>query len=271
VGTEGWRAETIRGVTLLRCGMLADTPGVAHAFSTRRADGAADFDLGGANRDTPEWNERRRRFHEAAGIAGPPAILAQVHGKRIVRAKECVGGRPPEADGVLALASDRPRVAPAVRTADCVPVLLADLEGRAVAAVHAGWRGTARGIVRAAVERLELSGVEARALLAAIGPAIGACCYEVSDDVASRVAAACGCPPASLTRPGPRGRPLLDLREANRFQLREAGLADGAISVASWCTACNPDLLFSYRSEERGSGRLMACIGWTGDGSATVP
>lgn len=258
-----WRAETIRGITLLRCATL-DVPGVVHAFSTRSADGGRDFDLGGAERDDPDWEERRRRFREAAGLARPPAILAQVHGDRIVRAGELPEAGAPRADGVLALALDRAPVAPAVRVADCVPILLADRRGRAVAAVHAGWRGTARGIARRAVELLGSLGIPAGGLLAALGPAIGPCCYEVSDEVAGEVAAACGRHPGDLARPGPSGRPLLDLRRANRFQLLEAGLPENAVDCAPWCTACDPERFFSYRREGAGCGRLMACVGWAG-------
>lgn len=257
-----WRAETVRGITLLRCGTLEAAAGVAHAFSTRSAEGEGDFDLGGAERDDPAWTDRRLRFRDAAGLSGPPAILLQVHGTRIVRAAELPAAGPVRADGVLALAGDRRGVAPAVRVADCVPLLLADRQGRAVAAVHAGWRGTARGVARTAVERLGALGIPAGGLLAALGPAIGPCCYEVSDEVAGEVAAGCGCPPGVLARRGPNGRPLLDLREANRLQLLAAGLPGEAIDAAPWCTACTPEWFFSYRRDGTESGRLMACVGW---------
>lgn len=259
-----WRAETVRGVTLLRCATLEAVRGVVHAFSTRVADGGDGFDLGGADREDPGWNDRRRRFREAAGLSAPPAILAQVHGDRVVRGAELRGTAPPRADGVLALAGDGRELAPAVRVADCVPLLLADRQGRAVAAVHAGWRGTARGIARSAVESLEALGIPPSDLLAALGPAIGPCCYEVSEEVADEVAAACARPSAELARPGARGRPLLDLREANRLQLLEAGLPETAIDSAPHCTACEPGLFFSYRRDGAGTGRLMACIGWSG-------
>lgn len=261
-GPGSWRAETVRGITLLRCGTLEAATGVAHAFSTRIAGGGNDFDLGGAERDDPEWTDRRLRFRDAAGLAGPPAILQQVHGTRIVRAGELPGTEPVRADGVLALAGDPRGVAPAVRVADCVPLLLADRQGRAVAAVHAGWRGTAQGIARAAVERLAALGLPAGGLLAALGPAIGRCCYEVSDEVADEVAAGSGCPPGALARRGPGGRPLLDLREANRLQLLGAGLPAAAIDSAPWCTACTPEWFFSYRREGAETGRLIACVGW---------
>jgi len=265
VGSRGsWRAETNHGITLLRCATLEAAPGVIHAFSTRVEDGGNGFDLGGAEREDPDWEERRRRFRDAAGLAHPPAILRQVHGDRIVRAGELAGAQPPRADGVLVLAGERPGLAPAVRVADCVPLLLADRRGRAVAAVHAGWRGTARGIARAAVELLGSLGLPAADLLAALGPAIRPCCYEVSEEVAGEVAAACGCPPGDLTRSGPRGRPMLDLQRANRLQLLEAGLPGTAVDSAPWCTACEPGLFFSYRREGAGTGRMMACVGWAG-------
>lgn len=271
-GAGSWRAETVDGLTLLRCELLAAVPGVAHAFSTRAADGAGDFDLGRADSASAEWDARRGRLCRAAGLdAGAPAILAQVHGARLVRAAEIAGADPPRADGAVALRGDGARVAPGVRVADCVPLLLADRRGRAVAAVHAGWRGTARGIAARAVELLGSLGLAAGELLAALGPSIGPCCYEVSDEVVREVAAACGGQPGALARPGPAGRPLLDLREANRLQLLRAGLAPDAVASAPWCTVCTPRWFFSHRRDGAGTGRMLACIGWSGRAGRGAP
>jgi YfiH family protein len=264
---SGWRAETVAGLVVLRCEALLAVPGVAHAFSTRCADGGDDFDLGRADRCEPDWTSRRRRLGRAAGIGhGAPAVLTQVHGGRLMRAADCDPGAPPRADGVLALRPGKSAPAPAVRVADCVPVLLATRDGAAVAAVHAGWRGTAAGIVQRAVERLETLGVRPRDLVAAMGPAIGACCYEVSDDVVQAVAGASGASLAQVALGGAGERAMLDLRRANRLQLVRAGLKPEAVHVAPWCTACSPAWFFSYRRDGAVTGRMMACIGWTGGG-----
>lgn len=259
-----WSVETVRGLTLLRCATLLAVPGVAHAFSTRRADDGADFDLGRADETDPRIARRRERFARATGLeADSPAILLQVHGRRIVDAGELAGGAVPEADGVLALRDGPPGPAPAVRVADCVPVLLASRDGRALAAVHAGWRGTAAGIAGHAVELLAASGVDPVDLVAALGPAIGGCCYEVGAEVVRAVAAACAVPPGELAAAGPGGGVRLDLRHANRLQLERAGLPPEAVSAAPWCTACDNDRFFSYRREGTGAGRLIACLGWS--------
>jgi YfiH family protein len=254
--------ETVRGLTLLRCEALTGLAHVAHAFSTRRADGRDGFDLGRAEAHDAQWAARRRRFGAAVGIAdNEPAILRQVHGSSVVRAGAELVDPPPLADGVLALRADRPRVAPAVRIADCVPILLAAPDGSALAAVHAGWRGTAQRIVGRAVQQFERLGLRAGELTAAVGPAIGACCYEVDDEVASAVAIASGSATDALAPPGPSGRPMLDLRRANRLQLLEAGLGRDSVHIAPWCTACTPEWFYSYRRDGAGTGRLMACIG----------
>jgi len=264
-GPHAWRLETIDGLTLVRSELLAAVTGVAHAFSTRLADGGQDFDLGRADEAGPPWDERRRRLCEAAGLAGQlPAMMLQVHGDRLLVAGEpgAPDDEPPRADGILALRRPGDGVVAAVRIADCVPLLIADREGAAVAAVHAGWRGTAQGIVRHAVDRLAGLGLGRSNLVAALGPAIGPCCYEVGDEVVEKVAAASGLPASGLARPGGNGRFMLDLHRANRIQLEAAGLLPIAISAAPWCTSCRPERFYSSRQQGAAAGRMLACIGW---------
>jgi YfiH family protein len=169
-----------------------------------------------------------------------------------------------------------------VQTADCVPILLVDTKNRAVAAVHAGWRGTLQRIVAKAVGRMQMEfGSRPADLLAALGPAIGGCCYEVGTEVASAFTAQfsnaaeffdelrTGDEPnplqwLNMMPPGhqpPAKTVLLDLRKANRSQIIEAGLRAENIFVNDLCTACRTDLLFSYRKEGARSGRLMSVVG----------
>lgn len=251
-----FRLEEAAGIVFIRCEEMTGALGLAHGFSTRRADGEDGFDLGGALAGDEATAERRRRFLEAAGLAGEPAVVRQVHGARVVVAG--VGPDVPEADGVVWVAGQCGARVPSVRTADCVPVLLADREGRAAAAVHAGWRGTAARVVQEAVRALSRHGVPARRLLAALGPAILPCCYEVGADVAGAVVAASEGAGGATSRAGRRS---LDLQAANRAQLVAAGVPTEAIHLARLCTACRRDLFFSYRRDGPAAGRMMASVG----------
>ena len=181
-----------------------------------------------------------------------------------------------------ASATDRAGLLLGIQTADCVPILLVDAKKRTVAAVHAGWRGTLQRIVVKAIGHMQMQfGTKPGDLLAAIGPAIGGCCYEVGTEVAiqfqSQFAEAhewfdefrTGDEPNPiqwLNRMPPGHQPppknvLLDLRKANRAQLAAAGLRPQNIFVNELCTACRRDLFFSYRKEGAISGRLMAVVG----------
>jgi YfiH family protein len=262
--TAGWRLEKTDGVTIVRHEALLAVPGVGHAFSTRRSAGPDDFDLGPAGPPTPAVERRRRALLRAADLDGRrPGLLRQVHGTAIVRLTSTPPADEPTADGCIVLRADADEWAPAVRTADCVPLLIVADGGRAVAAVHAGWRGTAGGIAERAVAELGALGIPPGGLIALLGPAVGPCCYEVSHEVLERVATASGVPPRALVRGERSGRPRLDLSAANRAQLGRAGLRDGAVHAAPWCTSCDADLFFSYRRDGEKSGRQMACVGWT--------
>jgi polyphenol oxidase len=172
------------------------------------------------------------------------ATLKQIHSASCVAA----GGR----SGILgqgdALLEDTPGAVVAVKTADCVPILLVDERRRAVAAVHAGWRGTAAGIVgQTLVGMLERFGTDAADVHAAIGPSIGPCCYEVGPEVAEQF--------------GERGRTNLDLPAINRGQLLAAGVTDGRIYASNLCTMCRPGEFHSYRRDRDAAGRLYSFVG----------
>jgi YfiH family protein len=254
-----WSLERHDAIRLIRCGVLDEAVGVAHAFSTRTDGDHADFDLGAHDDRTAAVVERRERLLAASGVLAQDLfLLEQVHEARLVDVATA-RATAPRADGALARRGDL--CAPAVRTADCVPLLLADVEGRAVAAVHAGWRGTAAGIATEAVERFRGLGIDPATLRAALGPAIGVCCYEVGAEITAAVARASGVDPAEISA-GAGSNRRLDLHAANRHQLRAAGLSSEAISSAPWCTACAAELFFSYRRDGAGGGRQVACIGW---------
>ncbi len=187
-------------------------------------------------------------FSQAPG-AIPAWRPKQVHGAEIAE-PERAGAPAVTADAALSRTGG-PTVG--VVTADCVPLLLAVEGGAAVAAVHAGWRGVAAGVIEAAIERLRTA-APGRVLVAAVGPAAGGCCYEVGPEVIAALAAA---PPRIA--PGPRGRPLLDLRGVVADRLQAAGLAADAIEQVGPCTICSAGWP-SYRREGEGAGRALAFV-----------
>lgn len=144
-----------------------------------------------------------------------------------------------------------------------MPLLLADRRGLRVAAVHAGWRGTAARIAARAVAGLAARGQDPRALVAALGPAISGARYEVGPEVLAAVGASVGLSPERVAHPGPgNGRPGIDLRRWVARQLVEAGVPAAAIHVAPWCTRESADLFASWRRQGAAAGRMAAAIGW---------
>lgn len=195
-----------------------------------------------------------REFAADLGHARLPIARAtQVHGTAVLEANRA----PAEGAVVLLgegdiLVTATPRVALVVQTADCVPVLL--VSRGAVAAVHAGWRGTALGATTAAVRDLRSRyGVDPETLSAHIGPSIGTCCYEVGGDVGAQFA-------GEFLRRDCGGKFRLDLRAANRSQLEAAGVPPGNIDTVPLCTMCGGEDLASYRRDGRNAGRMIAIV-----------
>jgi YfiH family protein len=185
--------------------------------------------------------------------------VRQVHGREVLVLME--GDRPP-APGVAAadaVVTTDPRLVPSVRIADCVPILIADERRRVVAAVHAGWRGTAAGVAVETVKRIAALGIDPDSLVAAIGPSIGPCCYQVDRVVRAEFDGMW--PEADAWfAPEDGARFKLDLWRANRDQLIAAGLRPESIWTAGLCTADHLDLFFSHRKEGERAGRMVAAI-----------
>jgi hypothetical protein len=156
-----------------------------------------------------------------------------------------------------ALVAAREGIVGGVRTADCVPILLVAPQRRWAAAVHAGWRGTIANIAAEAIREAEAAGVRASGILAALGPSIGPCCYEVSEELGDEFDRA-GLP--VLRRVGKR--PHLDLREANRVLLERSGVPRANIDDVGPCTRCAHDRYHSFRAEPDSTGRQVSWIGW---------
>jgi YfiH family protein len=220
---------------------LAAIPRLVHGFG-RRAPGLS-----------PEAREATAgRVAAALDGHGRLLLLKQVHGAVVAPAP---WNGTPEADAAVAA---QPGLVLGIQTADCLPVLLVDPQRRLVAAAHAGWRGTAAGVTRQAVRELVARGSRPRDIVAALGPGIGPCCYEVGEELRE----AFGPAGAVFFRPGPDGKPHLDVRAANVRQLLEAGLPEEAIHHLPDCTHCHPDLYHSYRREGHGSGRMISFVGF---------
>jgi YfiH family protein len=288
-GSAAWTLRGARGLQIVESRALAIVPWLVHGFSTRPGgesllDGKRALNLG-----FTDWDESARvaanRAKFAAAIAAkqmPLVTLRQIHSD-VIHIVVAPTADAPKADALATLA---PGLLLGVQTADCVPILLADTRRRVVAAIHAGWRGTLARIAVKALGRMHMEfGTRPRDVVAALGPAIGRCCYEVGPEVAQAFAAqfpaaadwfdgpfdqlAQGEEPLwlpwlTMMPPGhvpPPPRVQLDLRAANRWQLLDAGVPAAQIDVSDLCTACRTDLLFSYRREGAKTGRMMAVIG----------
>jgi YfiH family protein len=243
-------------------------PFAAHVFTTR----AWALGSRASNGSAPDgWEEVAAQLGVDAGICR----LRQVHGNRAVRAAAPIGAVLAEADITV---TDDPAIGVAVQAADCVPLLLVDRRCGAVAAAHAGWRGMAARVPRAAVTALQAAfATRAEDLIAALGPSIGACCYEVGPDVYDAFVTN-GFGAQELERwffrePQPssanRSMPLPPRRTDRWFfdgwasvvnQLEVEGVRSAQIFRAGLCTASHPDLLPSYRREGRAAGRIAAAI-----------
>ena len=230
-GFAGWRAS--------------DGP-VEVCFAGKGSDPRSRWQAGGrvpvGDAEDRQGAERETALRRILPAGVEPSWLRQIHSATVLDA--CPGDNGPGD----ALISRRRGLALSVVTADCVPVLLAGESG--IAAVHAGWRGLARSILPAARERLGRAPVTAW-----IGPAIGACCYEVDHDVARDVSAASS---SAVVRDGPRGRPHLDLVAAARIQLERLG--EVRVHSVGACTRCQDDQLWSYRRDGAAAGRNLAVI-----------
>ena len=226
----------VRAVTTTRSGGVSTGP----YRSMNPADHVGD--------DPAAVRANRARLTDVLGLPGEPAWLRQVHGTRVVAAGATAAGS--EADASW---SDRPGVVCAVLTADCLPVLLGDRQGRRVAAIHAGWRGLAAGVIEATVAALAPAGGE---LLAWLGPAIGAGAFTVGEEVREAFVAHDPGAREAFTA-GPGDRLQADLYRLARQRL--AGVGISGVYGGHWCTFSDAGRFFSYR-RERVTGRMATLI-----------
>ncbi len=288
LNSKDWVERTQRGVTVLQAAAFNKLPWLVHGFSTRPGgisdlDGEKVLNLGAVEWDKREnVEENRERFQSAIGANEFEYVsLHQIHSD-VVRIFDATPDTQCKGD---ALVTSRMGLLLGVRTADCSPVLVVDRKKHVVAAIHAGWRGTLARIVAKTIGQMQMEfGSQAKDLLAAIGPTIGGCCYEVGTEVAADFSAKfsnaseffdelrTGDEPnplqwLNMMPPGhqpPPKKVLLDLKKANKLQLLEAGVLEKNIFVSELCTSCDVDRLFSYRKEGAMSGRLLSVVGIRG-------
>jgi YfiH family protein len=248
MGTQlEWYHESLRGIIVpmarspcppLWRSRILDAAGFAHAFPGREV--------------------RDAELTAALGLdAGGVVVQAkQVHGARAVEARNAGGAC--EADAIVGRSGAG--VAVGIRTADCVPVLVGDPTTGDVAAIHAGWRGVVGGIVPAALEALGrgMTRDAAASWVAAIGPCIGPCCFEVGRDVAEAIAASAPGTPVIAAERGEKA--YVDLRAAVRAQLVAWGLRDGRVEDVPGCTRHEPERFHSFRRDGANSGRMLSAI-----------
>ena len=258
------------GVPFLAADGIAAAGGVAHGFSTRLGGvSRGEFDslnLGLARGDDPDCvRENYRRFLGAIGASGSRlAMCNQVHGstvRTITTADtktELYHKLGCEADGLMTAI---PGVTLVVFSADCIPVLLYDPVRWVIAAVHAGWRGTAAGIVTVAVERMgDVYGCKPENILAAIGPGIGPCCFETHEDVPNAITAALSTAALPYISIMANGKFSVDLKGINARRLEQAGLDPANIALCAHCTCCGEDKFWSHRRQGDGRGSMAAMI-----------
>jgi len=238
---------------ILSSALLAGFP---HGFTTRLGGSSRapyeGLNLGGATGDEASAVERNwAALRQETGLSF--ARVSQVHGCRAVR-RDDAAPSDEEADAVV---TARPGVAACVLTADCVPLLIGDPRTGAVAAAHAGWRGTLAGAAARAIELLERDfGARPENLLVAIGPAIGPCCYEVSPGLAERFVSEIG-PAVAMVHPR---TPRVDLWTANETLVRRCGVPAERIEIIDRCTACDAESFFSHRRDGARTGRQVGFI-----------
>lgn len=278
--------------TILTLPALSRIPWLLHGFSTRQGGfskpyGGHTLNLGFTKDDSRATVERNRTAfqHQVSAITGkklwPLATLRQIHSDLI----HCISAPPQQQLAGDGLITNNPGILLGIQTADCLPVVLVDSKRRAVGVFHAGWRGTVQRIVEKGVGEMRgCFGTRPRHIEAAIGPGIHGCCYQVGEEVRanfeSQFAYAADLfrevkesdpvrekyPLLFLTAraPGHSELPVnifLDLVEANRRQLIDAGVLSKNIHASPLCTSCHTDLLFSHRAERGLTGRMMAVAG----------
>lgn len=255
-------AETHHRLTAFRFESLLANGHLAHAvFGRSGGVSRAPFASLNLSMSVPDERERvyanRRQVYGLFGRDTDTVVHAHlVHGRAVAHVTQADNGRWVEhVDGLI---SAEPGCVLTMNFADCAPIIVYDPVRHAVALGHGGWRGTVAGIGTALVQAMSQAfGSDPSDLVAAVGPCIGPCCYEVGDEVVAAVGEAFDAPETLLPRANGR-RAHFDLPEANRRQLIAAGV--GQVELSGLCTACRTDLFFSHRAERGRTGRFGVVV-----------
>lgn len=257
------------GVVFTRSQVMAESDQVVHGFSTRIGGVSTgiyeSLNLGSTRGDDPALvAENYRRFLSALGCSTQTIALAnQVHGEEVrpittadVQLHPTIT-QPYEADGLV---TDLPGVSLVVFGADCLTVLFHDPVRRVIAACHAGWRGTALGIVDRTIEKMAFYGSKPEDIRVALGPAISQCCFETHVDVPNAMTAALGVSVTPYIRPTEQGKFQVDLKGINAMRLTKLGVLASHIDCSDHCTACDPSRYWSHRVTQGQRGSQVAVI-----------
>jgi YfiH family protein len=232
--------------------------GVPHLTTTRHCPGVASF----AEPISPEaprapFRAEASEILRRAGLdVGRASYARQVHGAEVARAP-AGGGFAGLVDVLVTAERDVPLT---IFTADCLAIVVYDPVARILGLAHVGWRGMVRGATQAVVRSVTELGGRAPRLCVAIAPSIGPCCYEVDEPVTAELARVFGERWTAWVQPSRAGHVMLDLWTANEMLLREAGVAPASIENPRFCTACHPELLYSYRKGNRGRLATLAAL-----------
>lgn len=263
----------VDGVAFLQFPSLRELGFINHAFSTR-IGGVSEGYYKSMNLNFKQGDDRERVlenyriFCRAAGFDFDTLVSSSQDHNTFVRkvtSADCGIGitRPHDIASVDALVTNEPGVTLVTHYADCTPLQFADPEKKVIALAHAGWRGTVGKIGEAVVDCMtEDYGCDPTDIIAVVGPAIGACCYEVDTPVFEQFASLTELKPAYFTKSLGHGKYLIDLKETNRRMLMDAGLLSINITISDVCTKCNSGLLYSHRASggKRGGLVAMMCI-----------
>ena len=267
-------------LTPLRSQLLSSVPGVIHGLTHRvEGMGRADGNVGySGERDREDAWEMRQQWCEAIGVEpGRMVLVGQVHGNAVLEAhpNHAGAGAAPGSTQVGyadALITDHAGLVLSTLHADCLPILIVDPERPAIAAVHAGWRGTVMDVAGATVRAMqERYGSDPAELLVYLGPAIAGCCNEVGPEVtiAWREQVRDLGPLAELAVTKPGNKEHFDVPRANTLLLQRAGVPPENMEVSATCTKCSTDGWFSHRGHGPSAGRQAALIMLTTEGDAT--